>query len=345
MIDAARHRKVKAVIDSLLEMITDTEIDPYAETPISDRRLALMFACAHPAIESNIRAPLILQTVLGFDAATVASAFLVSQATMSQRLVRAKNKIKSAGIPFAIPDTDMMNDRLEPVLDAIYAAYFDGWSDPLGTEVHRLNLADEAIWLGRLIATLMREQAEALGLLALILYTEARKGARRSNTGEYVPLSHQDVSLWNMAFIDEAETLLSQAAKLGHFGRYQLEAAIQSAHVARRKSGKTDWTAIVLLYDALYEICKSPEVAINRAVALSMAEGPHTGLDELKKICDYSGLRDYQPYWAALASVFNELGMNEKANDSYDIAIGLESDIAVRRFLQKRKSELIKPAI
>lgn len=337
MIDAARHRKVKAVIDPLLEMITDTEIDPYAETPIPDRRLAMMFACAHPAIESNIRAPLILQTVLGFDAATVASAFLVSPTTMSQRLVRAKNKIKLACIPFSIPDTDMMNDRLKPVLDAIYAAYTDGWSDPLGTEAHRLNLADEAIWLGRLVATLLPEQAEALGLVALMLYTEARKSARRSNNGEYVPLSDQDVLLWNMVLIDEAETLLFQAAKLGHVGRYQLEAAIQSAHVARRNSGKTDWTAIVLLYEALYEICKSPVVAINRAVALSMTEGPHIGLEELSKICNYSGLTDYQPYWAALASVYDELSMNDKANESYDIAIGLESDIAVRRFLQKRK--------
>jgi RNA polymerase sigma-70 factor, ECF subfamily len=182
-----------------------------AMAPIPDERLSLMFACAHPAIEASIRSPLILQTILGFDAATIASAFLVAPATMGQRLARAKAKIRLAGIPFRTPEREDMAERLDAVLAAIYAAFAEGWSDPAGAEAKRRNLAEEAIWLGRLIAELLPNEPEVLGLLALMLYSDARRPACRSAEGEFIPLSEQDPQRWDGALIDEAETLLRRA--------------------------------------------------------------------------------------------------------------------------------------
>ena len=168
------------------------ELEAAAASDIPDQRLALMFACAHPAIDAGIRAPLILQTMLGFDAATIASAFLVAPATMGQRLSRAKNKIRQAGVPFRVPERADLRERLDAVLAAIYAAFAEGWSDPAGTEARRRNLAEEGIWLGRLVVSLLPDEPEALGLLALMLFAEARRGARRSAAGDYVPLAEQD---------------------------------------------------------------------------------------------------------------------------------------------------------
>ena len=175
-----------------------------------DHRLALMFACAHPAIDPGIRAPLILQTILGFDAATIGSAFLVSPAAMGQRLARAKSKIRQAGIPFRVPERADLRERLAAVLEAIYAAFAEGWSDPDGTEVRRRDLAEEAIWLGRLVASLLPDEPEAIGLLALMLHAEARRGARRNAAGDYVPLAEQDPALWDADLIAEAEALLTR---------------------------------------------------------------------------------------------------------------------------------------
>ncbi|MGZ5925881.1 MAG: RNA polymerase sigma factor, partial [Rhizomicrobium sp.] len=227
---------------------------------IPDERLALLFACAHPAIDESVRAPLMLQTVLGFDAATIASAFLVSPAAMSQRLVRAKTKIRESGIPFRVPQREDLDERLPYILDAIYAAYAEGWSDP---DASQRDLASEAIWLGRLAAMLLPREPEALGLLALMLHGEARCAARRSDAGDFVPLSEQDTAQWNGAMIDEAEALLRRAAQLNAIGRFQLEAAVQSAHARRRVAGAPDWNAVVALYDALWEMTASPVIAIN----------------------------------------------------------------------------------
>ena len=252
MIDAARRRRShEEAAGHLRLMQEELEAMAASDTQIPDDRLLLMFACAHPAIEPGIRAPMILQTVLGFDAATIASAFLVSPATMGQRLVRAKSKIRQAGIPFRLPERADLSERLASVLGAIYAAFSEGWSDPAGTEFRRRNLAEEGIWLGRLVASLMPQEPEALGLLALMLHAEARRGARRNPQGEYVPLADQDPNLWNGQMIEEAEALLFRASRMEAIGRYQLEAAVQSAHVVRRLTGKTDWAAIERLYDAL----------------------------------------------------------------------------------------------
>jgi RNA polymerase sigma-70 factor (ECF subfamily) len=256
---------------------------------------------------------------------------------MSQRLVRAKSKIQQARIPFAVPDRQAMAERIETVLDAVYAAFTEGWSDPVGTEPHRRNLAEEGIWLGRLLAALLPQEPEVLGLLALMLYAEARRHARRTATGDYVPLAEQDVALWDMALIDEAESLLQQASAMQGIGRYQLEAAVQSAHVVRRHTGRADWPAIVGLYDALSVLTASPVVAINRAVALAEAQGVEEGLAALAPLEQDARMAQYQPYWAALAQLSARAGRHAAADEAYERAIGLESDPAVRSFLQRRR--------
>lgn len=328
-------RQAEPHIALLAEELT---MEPAADLP--DERLALMFVCAHPAIDPAARAPLMLQTVLGFDAAAIASAFLTAPATMGQRLVRAKARIKLAGIPFRVPDRAELPERLESVLDAIYAAFTAGWTDPSGTEPRRRNLSDEAIWLGRLIASLLPDDPEALGLLALMLYADARRTARRTQDGDYVPLDKQDVAAWDTDLIEQAEALLLQASTQGVVGRFQLEAAVQSAHVVRRRTGHPDWAAIVSLYDALWAITGSPVVAINRAVAMAEVAGAAAGLAALEGLSGDARLAEYQPYWAARAGLLVRTGALTEAKAAYERAIGLETDPAVRRLLWQRSSQI-----
>ena len=341
LIDAARRRKTRDAAAADLLLLADITTDDAARRAIPDDRLLLMFACAHPAIERGVRAPLMLQTILGFDAATIASAFLVAPATMGQRLVRAKAKIKQAGIPFRLPDHDDLAERLDTVLEAIYAAFTEGWSDPAGTDARRRNLADEGIWLGQLIAVLLPDEPEALGLLALMLHAQARRAARRDAQGGYVPLAEQDPALWDARLINEAEALLRRASGMGAIGRYQLEAAVQSAHVIRRRTGRTDWDAIAQLYDALATLTGSPVVEINRAVAIAEARGAAQGLAVLDAVAGDARLADYQPYWAARAGLLARMGAVADADAAYALAIGLEADAAVRRFLQQRREALM----
>jgi RNA polymerase sigma-70 factor (ECF subfamily) len=337
LVDVARRRRVGEEAAPTLALLADEFDDADREPGIPDERLRLMFACAHPAIDAGVRAPLILQAVLGFDAAAIASAFLVAPATMGQRLVRAKSRIRQAGIPFRVPEREELAGRLDAVLEAIYAIYAEGWSDPAGTQARSRGLAQEGIWLGRLVASLLPHEPEALGLLALMLHAEARREARRGAQGEFVPLEAQDAARWDAALIEEAEALLFSASRLGAPGRFQLEAAVQSAHAARRASGGTDWTAIVKLYDALLALTGSVVVATNRAVALASYLGGSRGaaeglaaLDALKG----AQLDEYQPYWAARAALLARTGSSQAAAEAYQRAIGLESDPAVRRFLQ-----------
>ena len=337
LIDAARRRRTSEDGVEVLQLITE-ELEGDASIP--DERLRLMFACAHPAIDAGVRAPLILQTILGFDAATIASAFLVAPAAMGQRLVRAKSRIRRAGIPFRVPAREELAERLDAVLEAIYAAFAEGWSDPGGTDARRRDLSEEGIWLGRLAASRLPEEPEALGLLALMLHAEARRDARRDAGGEFVPLAEQDPARWNAGLIDEAEVLLLRASRLGAIGRYQLEAAVQSAHVARRLTGATDWAAIVQIYDALLAMTGSPVVAINRAVALAAhlggPEGARAGLAALDAMQSDARMAEYQPWWAARADLLSRAGEHSAAQAAYRRAIGLEPDGAVRRFLQRR---------
>ena len=340
-VDAARRRRIRAEAAGDLRLMAEELDDNRASaSEIPDERLSLMFACAHPAIEAGIRAPLILQTILGFDAATIASAFLVAPATMGQRLVRAKQKIAQAGIPFRLPERADLPERLEAVLEAIYATFTEGWSDPAGTEARRRNLAEEGLWLGRLVASLLPEEPEALGLLSLMLYADARKTARRNAHGDYVPLGEQDTGQWESDLIAEAESLLRAASAKGAIGRYQLEAAIQSAHVVRRLTGRADWAAIEQLYGALSALTRSPVVALNRAIAIAETQGSAAGLAALDMLAEDPRLIDYQPYWAARAGLLARCGAADQADRAYELAIGLEPDPAVRRFLQRRRDSL-----
>ena len=340
-LDALRAKSRELPSEDLNEMAEALKASAdIAEIP--DRRLGLMFACAHPAIDAGIRAPLMLQTVLGLDAAKIASAFLVSPATMSQRLVRAKNKIREARIPLRIPEPDELRERLDTVLDAIYAAFAEGWMDAAGTDVARRDLAEEAIYLCRLVTELLPDEPESLGLLALMLHAEARRPARRSAKGEYVPLAEQDATLWNTRMIDEAEAHLLRASAAGAVGRYQLEGAIQSAHVARRRTGHSDWTAVVSLYDALFAISHSPVAAVNRALAIAELRGPTAALDAIDWAATDLRLAEYQPYWAARADLLARTGAIDDARHAYDVAIGMERDDSVRRFLEQRRA-LLEP--
>ncbi len=340
-IDAGRRRRIRVdAADHLKLMADEIEAAAASATSLPDERLALMFACAHPALAPAIRAPLILQTILGFDAATIGSAFLVSPATMAQRLVRAKSKIRDAGIPFHVPERAELAARLDAVLEALYAAFSEGWSDPAGTEARRRNLTEEGIWLGRLVAALLPEEPEALGLLALMLYAHARRDARRDAQGDYVPLAEQDPTRWDAAMIAEAERLLSRASALPGTGRYQLEAAVQSAHVVRRRTGRSDWAAIERIYDLLLAMTGSPVVAINRAIAVAETRGPAAGLAAIDALADDARLATYQPYWAARAGLLARAGDMAAADAAYERAIGLETDAAVRRFLQRRRAAL-----
>ena len=338
-IDAARKRsRGEAAAEQIL--LAGALDAAGADTEIPDRRLALMFACAHPAIDAGIRAPLILQVVLGLDAALIASAFLMSPTAMGQRLVRAKTKIRQAAIPFRIPERDELADRLDAVLDAIYAAFAEGWNDPTGTDPARRDLSDEAIFLARLVAELLPGQPEALGLLALVLHAEARRRARRNDRGDYVPLADQDPGRWDAGMIDEAEAQLRRASAFGVIGRFQLEAALQSAHAERRRTGRNNWISVLELYDALRMVSSSPVVAINRALAVAEVHGARSAIDEFNHIAVEKRLTEYQPYWAARAELLARTGDMAGARQAYEIAIGLERDAAVRRFLQQRQSFL-----
>jgi RNA polymerase sigma-70 factor, ECF subfamily len=341
LVDAARRRRTRS--DAALELLlrADETASDDAQAEIPDDRLRLMFACAHPSLPAEVRAPLMLQAVLGFDAAAIASVFLVAPAAMGQRLVRAKRKIRDAAIPFRVPERDELAERLDTVLDAIYAVFAEGWSDPAGSVARERALAGEAIWLGRLVVSLLPEEPEALGLLALMLHAEARRAARRDASGAYVPLAEQDPARWDAALIDEAEAILLRASALRRVGRFQLEAALQSAHAARRLSGRTDWASILALYDALLAATGSPVVAINRAVALAERDGAAAGLAALDDLSGEARLLDYQPYWAARANLLARCRDFAAAGDAYERAIGLEPDPAVRRFLQQRRDSLI----
>ena len=339
-IDDFRGRRRGEIAVEQLRQVSDGLEAAATAAEIPDQRLALMFACAHPAIDAGIRAPLMLQAVLGLDAKTIASAFLASPSAMSKRLVRAKEKIREAGIPLRIPEREELAGRLGAVLDAIYAAFSEGWTDPGGADAIRRDLTEEALFLARLVSDLLPGDPEALGLLALMLYAHARRHARRQAQGEYVPLAEQDPAAWDAAMMAEAEALLHRAGTMRSIGRYQLEAALQSAHVFRYRTGCANWPEVVQLYDALFALAGSPVVALNRALAIAELEGPEAGLRAMPEIAADPRLAEYQPYWAARAELLARAGLSDEARRAYELAIGLERDPAVRRFLERRQASL-----
>jgi RNA polymerase sigma-70 factor (ECF subfamily) len=338
LIGTARRRGVAANALPMLERLTATGGDRTTagdDGTIPDRRLQLLFACAHPAIEPTMRSPLMLQTVLGLDAAKIAQAFLVPPSTMGQRLVRVKTKIKGAGIPFAIPPAGELAGRLEAVLDAVYAAYGSGWDDPTDGDGKRVGLTAEAIRLARLITTLLPEQPEAHGLLALMLHSDARSAARRDRDGRFVALADQDVQRWSREAIDEAERHLATALALGTIGKYQLHGAVQSVHNLRAATGCTNWAAIAALYDGLVRYDPTVGAHVARAAAHAEAEGPRAGLDLLVAMPDRR-VADYQPFHALKASCLQRLGRLDEAAVHARRAMALTHDPEVRRYLEER---------
>lgn len=338
LVDAARHASVHSAAAAMLQLAADfPRPDASMTPPFPDDRLKLLFVCAHPAIDETLHTPLMLQTVLGLDAARIASIFLVAPATMGQRLARVKAKIRDAGIRFEVPDRDALSSRLDAVLEAVYAAYGSGWEDVSGADPKRKGLTGEAIFLARLLSQLLPEEAETHGLLALMLHCEARRGARRDGEGRYVPLSQQDVARWSEAMIDEAERSLAAASQFGRPGRFQLEAAIQSVHAHRAATGRTDWEAIALLYEGLLRIAPTVGARVAAAAALAEARGAATGLAMLDAI-EVAAVAAYQPYWVLRAHLLKQAGAIDQARDACQRAIGLSEDPAVREFLAAQSS-------
>jgi RNA polymerase sigma-70 factor (ECF subfamily) len=317
-------------------LIKENSTEEVLSAEFPDERLKLLFVCAHPAIDPALHTPLMLQTVLGLDAARIAQAFLIAPKTMGQRLFRAKTKIRSGGIPFEIPQERDLPERLDAVLEAIYAVFGIGWDDMAGTDQRGRDLAEEAMWLARVLLQLMPGEAEVRGLLALMLHCEARRPARRGPDGRYTPLSEQDPKQWSVPLIEEAERHLGEAFTQGRSGRFQLEAAIQSVHAERARSGRTDWAAIVLFYEQLLRISPALGTRAGYAAAVAEANGPEAGLAALESI-DPDTVSHYQPYWAVRAHLLQRLGKTRQASDAYDRAIGLAEDPAVRRFLLEKR--------
>jgi predicted RNA polymerase sigma factor len=330
LIDNARHVRVHT--DAAPTLRAAQELATGMVFP--DERLKLMFICAHPAIATAARTPLMLQTVLGLDAARIASAFLARPTAMGQRLARAKAKIRDARIRFELPEAQELPPRLDSVLEAIYAAYGSGWDDVAGADPRRKGLAVEAIDLGRLLLRLMPAAPEAQGLLALMLYCEARRGARRSAAGGYVPLSEQDVRLWSKPMIEEADGLLVAAGRVGRIGRFQLEAAIQSAHARRGATGETDWESIALLYEGLVQLAPTIGALVGCAAAVAEARGAPAGWALLEAL-PAEAIKTYQPYWALAAHLLRRMARGDEAATACSRAIGLCEVEAAREFLAR----------
>lgn len=318
------------------------EVDPDA---VPDRRLALLFVCAHPAIDPAVRTPLMLQTVLGFGADQVARAFAIPTATMAQRLVRAKRRIRDARVPFAVPDRGRMPARLPPVLEAIYGAYAIEFPLVAGPATRDL-LLTEAHVLATALAEALPEAPEALGLAALLSLSLARRPAQRAHDGgaddAFVPLEAQDPARWDAGLIALGERYLERARGLGRIGRFQVEAAIQSVHCARARSGVTDWRALRLLYAALLLVAPTLGARVAHAAAVGRVEGPAAGLAALDAIPGAAAQR-FQPAWAARAHLLAAAGRADEAGHAYARAIALTTDAAARRYLEERRTHVSGP--
>jgi predicted RNA polymerase sigma factor len=347
LIDAARHAHVRRETEPLLQLAGEAEEVATMHPTFPDERLKLLFVCAHPAIDITVRTPLMLQTVLGLDAARIASAFLVSPAAMDKRLVRAKIKIREAGIPFSVPDPPEWDERASFVLDAIYSAYTAGWENVIDDGSTHHALAREAVAIGRTLVQLMPDEPEAHGLLALLLHCEARRPARYTREparrrlgeggGEFVPLDQQDTALWSRPMIDEAESHLRVASAFKRMGRYQLEAAIQSIHAHRAVSGVIDWKEIALLYEGLVRLAPTIGAQVGRAVALAESGDVAAGLAALDAISARTA--NYQPWWAASAHLLRRLGRKAEARDAFERAASLTDDSALRAYLLDHAAE------
>ena len=330
-IDQARKDARLVITDEVPEMV---EAPSFEQDNALDERLALMFVCAHPAIDAAIRTPLMLQTVLGLEAEDIARAFLVSPSAMAQRLVRAKKKIKSAGIPFVVPEPEAQPERMAAVLEAVYGAYSVDWLEGSG------DLSHEAFFLSTILADQAPKSAEALGLTALIGFIEARRDAR-VREGVLVPVPEQDVELWDDDLTSRSAALLTRASQLGQIGRYQLEAAIQSVHAARSVTGSTDWRALSQLYDGLLRLHPTIGAAVSRAAVVAEDIGPAEGLKLLERI-NAPDIETFQAAHAVKAHCLVRLGRVADAAEAYARAISLCTDLPSRRWLEENLAALRK---
>jgi RNA polymerase sigma-70 factor (ECF subfamily) len=306
---------------------------------VEDDRLRLIFTCCHPALAQEAQVALTLREVCGLTTEAIASAFLVSPATLAQRIVRAKSKIRDARIPYEVPSRDDLPARMESVLQVVYLVFNEGYSASSGESLTRPDLSGEAIRLGRLLVELLPE-SEVVGLLALMLLHESRRAARTSATGELILLDHQDRSLWNRQQIAEGEALVRRAMASREVGPYVIQAAIAAVHAAAVSPDATDWAQIVTLYDLLRQGVPSPVVELNRAVAIAMRDGPAAGLELIDELLDRGELAEYHLAYAARADLCRRLGLTSEARAAYSQALELARQEPERRFLERRLAEL-----
>ncbi|MEM8836838.1 MAG: DUF6596 domain-containing protein [Pseudomonadota bacterium] len=328
----ARRETLLFVHEDHIRMLNEERTSAYG-APETDPRLSLMFACSHPSIDTKVRAPLILQVVLGIDAKRMAPVFLISPNTLGQRLARAKTKIRDASLPFDLPDQDGWRTRVDGLLGTIYAAYTLGWDAEFTSDNTLRALSHEALTLTGILKSLLPDDPEVLGLFSLMLFTHGRRLARRNGkTGAFVPLSEQNAALWNEAMIAQAEVLLRRAGTLNAPGRFQLEAAIQAVHANRRRTGRTDWAQIRSFHEILHD--DLPTIGSTVALASSMMHDgdPEGALRHLDAIADNGGIGSYQPYWATRAHIIEAIG-EQPATDLWQRAAALSNDPALRAYL------------
>ncbi len=341
-IDIVRRRgRQEALLATVAQETREAHLDPEVSDDeiLEDDQLRLIFTCCHPALPQDGRIALALREVCGLTTEEIARAFLVSTATMTRRIARAKERIRKERLPYEVPSRQELAQRLETVLQVVYLVYNEGFVATTGQSLFRRDLVEDALYLGRLIVGLLPEP-EAIGLLSLMLLHESRRPARADARGDVIPLEDQDRSLWNRELISEGIGLVHRALLSGRFGYYTLQAAIAAVHAAAPTVEKTDWAQIVRLYDMLFEASPSPVVELNRAIAVAMRDGPTAGLAIVDALLDRGELANYHPAYAVRADLNRRLGRSHEAAESYRRALTLARQEPERRFLKRRLAEI-----